>query len=383
MCARPAASTGCSLLHGEALAARDELVRDGYTVVRGVMPKKLLQELRDFTSEVCDRVAVGPELRYQGSSHLVYTSRSKRPPDIEDTFEMRSKVVERLNDEYTQNKVAQMIGLEGLRPRGRRVGDDIRLLVISKPPRSPPLYWHQDFREWNSPVAATPWPHQVFFSYYLVDTTRENGCLRVIPGSHQNWHPLHDLLPNAHEREIQNVTDLDSPIFGDAEGAVDVPMAAGDLVIGDARLLHAAWGNSTDERRTVVLAWYNCFNFPKPPSWWEGFVPPEIRNFDRSMNRLYSGTRVPNILWRPRPPDYMAKWGPAYPSIRRRRAGQRRLADESPRWTRHAGGPRAWWKCELDGDWFWEDAPDPWVKYMDPHEKRAYWWRDDQNCFWV
>ena len=39
----------------------------------------------------------------------------------------------------------------------------------------------QDWMGWNSPLSTTPWPQVVFFSYYLTDTTTENGCLRVAP----------------------------------------------------------------------------------------------------------------------------------------------------------------------------------------------------------
>ena len=35
-----------------------------------------------------------------------------------------------------------------------------------------------------------------------------------------------------------------------------MPVSAGDLVIGDARLLHSAHGNQTDSRRTVITMWY-------------------------------------------------------------------------------------------------------------------------------
>ena len=35
-----------------------------------------------------------------------------------------------------------------------------------------------------------------------------------------------------------------------------MPVRAGDLVIGDARLLHAAHGNATARRRTVITMWY-------------------------------------------------------------------------------------------------------------------------------
>ena len=129
--------------------------------------------------------------------------------------------------------------------------------VISKPPSGPPLYWHQDGVLWNHPISYTDRPQQYFLMYYLVDTTPENGCLRLIPGSHLKRHPLHDLPRKAHaDDDIGRAADLDHPALQRAEGEVDVPVRAGDVVIGDARLLHSAHANRSDQRRTVLTIWY-------------------------------------------------------------------------------------------------------------------------------
>ena len=39
-------------------------------------------------------------------------------------------------------------------------------------------------------------------------------------------------------------------------GAVDVPVRAGDLVIGDSRMYHSAYQNNSDERRTCITMWW-------------------------------------------------------------------------------------------------------------------------------
>ena len=62
--------------------------------------------------------------------------------------------------------------------------------VISKPPHSPPLYWHHDGVLWEHPISYTNQPQQYFLMYYLVDTNVHNGCLRLIPGSHLKRQPL-------------------------------------------------------------------------------------------------------------------------------------------------------------------------------------------------
>ncbi len=129
--------------------------------------------------------------------------------------------------------------------------------VISKPPHSPPLFWHQDWWDWNHPVSyGDPVAQQVFLMYYTVDTAPGNGCLRVILGSHLIRHRLHDAVPDAHTNALREIENPRSPVYQTVEEAIDVPVRAGDLVIGDSRLLHSAHANDSAKRRTVITLWY-------------------------------------------------------------------------------------------------------------------------------
>ena len=129
--------------------------------------------------------------------------------------------------------------------------------VISKPPHSPPLFWHEDGRFWNDPVSYTPVPIQAFLMFYLTDTTPENGCLRVVPGSHLKRHALHDLVPETHTHENrQYQAPDDNPAFARYDDEIDVPLRAGDFVVGYGTLFHASHANDSDERRTCLTMWY-------------------------------------------------------------------------------------------------------------------------------
>jgi len=128
--------------------------------------------------------------------------------------------------------------------------------IISKPPHSPKLFWHEDGRFWEDPVSYTTQPIQVFLMFYLVDTTPENGCLRVIPGSHLKRHPLHDMIAPRHTEETKTYSNPDNPAFLHVDDEIDVPLKAGDLVMGYGSLLHASHANQSDERRTVLTMWY-------------------------------------------------------------------------------------------------------------------------------
>ena len=156
--------------------------------------------------------------------------------------------------------------LEALRSLGYDRPTFMSGYVISKPPHSPPLFWHQDWFGWDHPHSYTPVPQQLFLMYYLVDTSRRNGCLRLIPGSHLRRHPVHDLMEVAHNEEIQSARNLSNPIYGEQPGEIDVCVRAGDLVIGDSRLLHSARANESDARRTVITLWYHplFYGLPEP-----------------------------------------------------------------------------------------------------------------------
>jgi len=177
--------------------------------------------------------------------------------------------------------------------------------VISKPPKSPALFWHQDWWGWDDPISYTNVPQQLFLMYYLVDTTVHNGCLRVLQGSHRKRHAMHDLLPEAHTDAIRRATDRDHPVFQALPDDIAVSVKAGDLVIGDARLLHGAYPNQSEERRTVITLWYHP-NFDTAPERIQAHLshnqsrvtqwPEQAQALVRPLVPTYDGTEEP-LAW--------------------------------------------------------------------------------------
>ena len=214
----------------------DQLIADGYCVIENVLKEEMLTQLRTVTDELLDAQTEAQRAAHRSSGSMI--SVYMHPLFTELVVYPRA--------------LQALEALGFLRPKWSSG------YVISKPAESPPLFWHQDWWGWNDPCSYTPLPQQLFLMYYLVDTTSYNGCLRVIKGSHLNRHPLHD-LPNAHGEALQRVEDPEHPAFQHMPGEVDLPVKAGDLVIGDSRLLHASHGNQSDERRTVITLWYHPF----------------------------------------------------------------------------------------------------------------------------
>ena len=217
----------------EGAGLRTELVERGFCLVKNVANLSLIDQIRTFSEFQADKMSDLEKEKFRHTGSLLQVK----------SFEEILPIV------------ALPASFQILNAMGYRNPRYLSGYIISKPPHhAPPLYWHQDFVLWNQPFAYSAIPTKIFFMYYLVDTNRENGCLRVIPGTHRKRHPLHS-LPHAHENELQNISDA-HPALKENPDEIDVPVSAGDVVIGDARLLHSAHPNHSNSRRTVITLWY-------------------------------------------------------------------------------------------------------------------------------
>ena len=215
-------------------AARRQLLDDGYCLVPGVLDPPSLGAVRKMAEAAL--ATVGPEHRAQWKSQGSLVALSDHPAS------------------------AELIAHPALRATFGRMGlGGARFssgYVISKPPGGPALFWHQDWWGWRHPISRTGRIAQIALFLYMTDTRRENGCLRVIPGSHRRRHPLHEVI-DAHDPALAAVEHPDDPAFASHPDQVDVPVTAGDVVIADARLIHGAHPNRTDRERTNITLWWH------------------------------------------------------------------------------------------------------------------------------
>jgi hypothetical protein len=116
-------------------------------------------------------------------------------------------------------------------------------MALLKPPgggREKP--WHQD----NAYFHLVPGTPIVGVWLALDDATLDNGCMRVVPGSHREGPTRHAFL-----RDLQ-ICDGDVPV----DRGVAVPLPAGGLMFFDGLLQHGTPANFTDTRRRAVQFHY-------------------------------------------------------------------------------------------------------------------------------
>jgi len=127
------------------------------------------------------------------------------------------------------------------------VGPDIALWTshfISKEPftgRATP--WHEDSAFWNGRLSEYNRIVTVWLA--LGPSNRENGCMRVIPGTHENggfseYQPT-DMTTQTFHAEITQV---------DEDKAVYFELEPGEFSLHDGRIVHGATANTSPVRRT-------------------------------------------------------------------------------------------------------------------------------------
>ena len=138
--------------------------------------------------------------------------------------------------------------------------------------------WHQDVTYWGlePPVAVTAW-------YAVDDSDVENGCMRVIPGSHRQG-----ILEHGKSGEPGNLLSVNQSIQGevDENQAMDIVLEAGQISIHHGQLIHGSNPNQSNRRRCGLTLRY-CPSSVKPVQnssvgkTWQALL---VRGEDRQKN---------------------------------------------------------------------------------------------------
>lgn len=227
---------GIETLAGAPTRSRDfrhrahELFVDGYCVIDDVLGQEDLARLR----AICGAQTVDAERKFPGDGFLGHVTDVSALPEL-----------------------GWFVGLEQhyalLRALGCPDPKWFMGFVIQKPPHSPGLYWHQDWWGWSDEVSFGDRPPLLVLAFYLRDVGTENGCLRVLRGTHRRRHALHAEMGRTAELLGDDGERRAHPLLASLPDAVDVPVRAGDMVVQDARLLHATHPNASPDWRPMIF----------------------------------------------------------------------------------------------------------------------------------
>ena len=194
----------------------------GYAIFRNVLDQDLIAEASGHVEWLLNK---HPELRGEQLHSYLMTN---------DAFWVRLISDERLLD------IAEQF-----------VGPDIALFAshyISKPPfTGQPVLWHQDGGYW--PLE----PMKVVTLWLAVDRAdRENGCMRVIPGTHKL-----QLIDMQDAKAKGGVLELETPPeYVEEDKAVDIILDPGDVEVHHPNIVHGSYANASPRRRCGLTIRY-------------------------------------------------------------------------------------------------------------------------------
>ncbi len=109
------------------------------------------------------------------------------------------------------------------------------------------ISWHQDGTYWglHPPKAVTAW-------IALSDSLPENGCMRVVPGSHRQIYPHHETYAadNALSRGQEVAVTVDE------RQAVDIVLRPGEMSLHDVAIVHGSQANASGKPRIGLAVRY-------------------------------------------------------------------------------------------------------------------------------
>ena len=146
--------------------------------------------------------------------------------------------------------------------------------------------WHQDYGYWYSNGVLTP---NLVSAFIAVDpSTRENGCLQVIRGSHLCGRVSHQLTGEQAGADPERVAEILKRMEH-----LYVEMEPGDVLFFHSNLLHRSDQNKSDRPRWSMVCCYNArSNDPYKESHHPRYTP--LDRLDDSAIKQIGATRFAN-----------------------------------------------------------------------------------------
>lgn len=231
-------------------ADRERFLEQGYLIVRNLAPPETLTRMR--AAARADLEAEAGPLEYEADLHYPGAPDSREAPG--------GRTVRRLLQAYARDALFRAWATsDALRERlAAFLAAPVVLsqahhnCIMTKSPRySSVTGWHQDIRYWSfeRPELISVW-------LALGTERRENGCLRVLPGTHRI-----DFSDDRLDAARFLRTDLEAN-RALLESEVAAELEPGDVLFFHSRLFHAAGRNETAATKYSLVFTYRASDNP-------------------------------------------------------------------------------------------------------------------------
>jgi ectoine hydroxylase len=233
------------LLSPDDLTAHD---RDGFVTV----PELLTPAEVAACSAELDRLATDPQVRVDDRTIVEKTSREVR--SIFEVHKISEAVAALVADERVAGRARQILGSDVYVHQSR---------INYKPGfGGGGFYWHSDFETWHA-EDGMPTPRAVSISIALTENYPHNGCLMIMPGSHQTFVACVGETPADHYKESLREQEIGTPdpesltALADRHGIAMLTGPAGSATLFDSNCMHGSGSNITPYPRSNIFVVFN------------------------------------------------------------------------------------------------------------------------------
>lgn len=212
--------------------SQNNFSNDGYVLKKNLFSEDEINKLKKFIESSSDKKNDARETR-SSTGKLSITLWDHPSDDLFGKFSTNERIV---------------------KPMEEYLGDEVyhyHSKIIWKKPGDGGFDWHQDYGYWYHNACLYPDMGSCFIM--LDRATKENGCLKVLKGSHKVGRIGHGVSDTPEQTaDMERIAELEK-----RHESVYITAEPGDVLFFHANLLHSSDENkSSDSRRTLIV----CFN---------------------------------------------------------------------------------------------------------------------------
>ena len=181
---------------------------------------------------------------------------SKKEDEARETYSSTGKLNLTLWDHPSDDLFGKFSTNERIvRPMENFLGDEVyhyHSKIIWKKPGDGGFDWHQDYGYWYHNACLYP---DMASCFIMLDrATKENGCLKVLKGSHMVGRIDHVVSADMPEQsaDLDRIAELEK-----RHECVYIEAEPGDALFFHANLLHSSDANNSSDSRRILIV---CFN---------------------------------------------------------------------------------------------------------------------------
>ena len=239
--------------------SQNSFSNDGYVLKKNLFSEDEINKLKKFIESSSDKKNDARETR-SSTGKLSITLWDHPSDDLFGKFSTNERIV---------------------KPMEEYLGDEVyhyHSKIIWKKPGDGGFDWHQDYGYWYHNACLYPDMGSCFIM--LDRATKENGCLKVLKGSHKVGRIGHGVSDTPEQTaDMERIAELEK-----RHESVYITAEPGDVLFFHANLLHSSDENkSSDSRRTLIVCFNTKSNNPYKDSGHARYSPIEASSYNSIM----------------------------------------------------------------------------------------------------